>query len=124
MSYKPACGSVFECNITPKAAEAFFVYYCGNCIGCFNVKNPPKFILRKIKPAEDPILKSTVPVSREVPYVHSFPSAMKQEETEAESIERRRFEPSSKNEKCSLKYPCLGRSGVHCSRKKPCQKHF
>lgn len=97
MSYKPACGSIFECNITPKAADAFFVYYCGNCIGCLNVKNPPKFILREIKPAED---------------------------LEEESIERRRFEPSSKNEKCSLKYPCLGRAGVHCSRKKPCQKHF
>ena len=40
MAQKPKCGAFFECENQEKHPEAFFVYHCGNCMACIDLKNP------------------------------------------------------------------------------------
>jgi len=98
MAQKPKCGAFFECENQEKHPEAFFVYHCGNCLACINLKNPsslsrqaaenPEALLNNLKFSLD----STVGDN----YINNI-------------------------RRCTQACPCYGKSGsILCTIKNPC----
>lgn len=102
-----------DCGMVFPHATGWVQYRCELCPAC-------REHLKKLAPVPE---RNPEPFKFLYPEPHPDPISSPTYLPREESHEVTR---SSKNklEKCSLRYPCLGRAGVHCSRKKPCQKTF
>ncbi len=95
MAQKPKCGAFFECENQEKHPEAFFVYHCGNCMACIDLKNPKSLSRQAAENPEDLYNKLTFSLDSIV------------------SDNKRRL--------CNSAKPCYGKSGsILCTIKNPC----
>lgn len=94
MAQKPKCGSFFECENQEKHPEAFFVYHCGNCLACIDLKNPKSL--------------STQAAEKPEPFLNNLKSGL-------DSI------VSNNRRMCTTAKPCYGKSGsILCTIQNPC----
>lgn len=106
MAQKPKCGSFFECENQEKHPEAFFVYHCGNCLACINLKDEKNLSLSQ-KVAETPKT-----------YPNWFLTQMSMDFSKYKNSEE---EISFIKKPCTPARPCYGKSGsAGCDIKKPC----